>query len=205
VLRSRLSREIPDAGGRLSYADPALHADGALPGLVLTPQQARDCYRDRWLAEHLPLAAKQMLGANRQFVRAPETCRRLPELALLAGAVFPTLPRPPPPSPPASGTAAPSRPPIGSVACSPAPLFRRISPCPRDPVQKPARRCISPRASSANDGGKPTRAPTRTPRGGRLNQRRLEFALFYISDVCRGDSHRSSRARWTRNPAHRSL
>jgi hypothetical protein len=56
--------------------------------LALTPQQARDCYRDRWPVEQLPLAAKQMLGASRQFVHAPETCQRLPELALLAGAVL---------------------------------------------------------------------------------------------------------------------
>jgi hypothetical protein len=56
--------------------------------LALTPQQARDCYRDRWPVEQLPLAAKQMLGAARQFVHAPETCQRLPELALLAGAVL---------------------------------------------------------------------------------------------------------------------
>jgi hypothetical protein len=34
------------------------------------------------------LAAKQLLGAARQFVHAPETCQRLPELALLAGAVL---------------------------------------------------------------------------------------------------------------------
>jgi len=56
--------------------------------LPLTPQQARDCYRDRWPVEQLPLAAKQMLGAARQFVHAPETCQRLPELALLAGAIL---------------------------------------------------------------------------------------------------------------------
>ncbi len=56
--------------------------------LPLTPRQARDLYRDRWPVEQLPLAAKQMLGAARQFVHAPETCQRLPELALLAGAVL---------------------------------------------------------------------------------------------------------------------
>jgi hypothetical protein len=56
--------------------------------LTLTPQQARACYRDRWPVAQLPLAAKQMLGAARQFVSAPETCQRLPELALLAGAVL---------------------------------------------------------------------------------------------------------------------
>jgi len=56
--------------------------------LPLTPRAARDCYRDRWPVEQLPLAAKQMLGASRQFVHAPETCQRLPELALLAGAIL---------------------------------------------------------------------------------------------------------------------
>ncbi len=38
--------------------------------------------------EQLPLAAKQMLGAARAFVHAPETCQRLPELTLLAGAIL---------------------------------------------------------------------------------------------------------------------
>jgi len=56
--------------------------------LSRAPRAARDCYRDRWPVEQLPLAAKQMLGAARQFVHAPETCQRLPELALLAGAVL---------------------------------------------------------------------------------------------------------------------
>lgn len=56
--------------------------------LALTPRQARDCYRDRWPVEQLPLAAKQLLGASRQFVHARETCQRLPELALLAGALL---------------------------------------------------------------------------------------------------------------------
>lgn len=56
--------------------------------LPLTPRDACDSYRDRWPVEQLPLAAKQMLGAARQFVHAPETCQRLPELALLAGAIL---------------------------------------------------------------------------------------------------------------------
>jgi hypothetical protein len=33
------------------------------------------------------LAGKQMLGGARQFVFAPESCQRLPELNLLAGAM----------------------------------------------------------------------------------------------------------------------
>ena len=38
--------------------------------------------------EGLPLTAKQMLGAARQFVFAPESRQRLPELALVAGAIL---------------------------------------------------------------------------------------------------------------------
>jgi hypothetical protein len=56
--------------------------------LALTPEPVRAIYRDRWPVEQLPLAAKQMVGAARQFVHAPETCQRLPELALLAGSVL---------------------------------------------------------------------------------------------------------------------
>ena len=41
--------------------------------------------RDRWPVEHVPLAAKQMLGAHRAFVFGGESRHRLPELALLAG------------------------------------------------------------------------------------------------------------------------
>lgn len=42
-------------------------------------------YRDRWPIEQLPLAAKQMLGAERAFVFGQESRWRLPELALLGG------------------------------------------------------------------------------------------------------------------------
>jgi hypothetical protein len=40
-------------------------------------------YCDRWPIEQVPLIAKQMLGGARQFVSAPESCQRLPELTLL--------------------------------------------------------------------------------------------------------------------------
>lgn len=56
--------------------------------LALSPPVLRALYRDRWPVEQLPLAAKQMLGAARQFVHEQETCQRFPELALLAGAVL---------------------------------------------------------------------------------------------------------------------
>jgi hypothetical protein len=66
------------------WTEPLLLASSlAVPARVL-----RDLYHDRWPVEQLPLAAKQLVGAARQFVSAPETCQRLPELALLAGAVL---------------------------------------------------------------------------------------------------------------------
>ena len=56
--------------------------------LAVSARALRDLYSDRWPVEQLPLAAKQMIGAGRQFVSEPETCQRLPELALLAGAIL---------------------------------------------------------------------------------------------------------------------
>jgi hypothetical protein len=66
------------------YREPLLLATP----LALPPRAVRDLYRDRWPVEQVPLAAKQMLGAARQFVHEPETCQRLPELVLLAGAIL---------------------------------------------------------------------------------------------------------------------
>lgn len=66
------------------YTQPLLLATP----LPISSQAGRDLYRDRWPVEQLPLVAKQLLGAARQFVHAPETVQRLPELALLAGAVL---------------------------------------------------------------------------------------------------------------------
>ena len=43
---------------------------------------------DRWPVEGLSLTAKQMLGAARQFGFAPESRQRLPDLALVAGAIL---------------------------------------------------------------------------------------------------------------------
>lgn len=56
-------------------------------------------YLDRWPVQQVPLVAKQLLGLQRQFVFAPTSRQRLPELALLAAniltylaAVLPPLP-----------------------------------------------------------------------------------------------------------------
>ena len=56
--------------------------------LPIAARALRDLYLDRWPVEQLPLAAKQLLGAARAFVSAPETCQRLPEIALLAGSIL---------------------------------------------------------------------------------------------------------------------
>jgi len=63
------------------------------PLLLATPlhlngETLRKLYKDRWVVELLPLSAKQMIGAARQFVHASESVQRLPELSLLAGAIL---------------------------------------------------------------------------------------------------------------------
>ena len=55
--------------------------------LRLSGKALRGLYRDRWPVEQVPAAGKQMLGGVRQFVFASESCQRLPELNLLAGAI----------------------------------------------------------------------------------------------------------------------
>jgi hypothetical protein len=55
--------------------------------LMLSGAALRGLYRDRWPVEQIPLSGKQMLGGARQFVFAPQSCQRLPELNLLAGAM----------------------------------------------------------------------------------------------------------------------
>ena len=67
--------------------------------VALKPESVYAIYRDRWPVEQIPLSAKQMVGAHRQFVHNPESIQRLPELALLAGSIlsflaatFPAMP-----------------------------------------------------------------------------------------------------------------
>lgn len=56
-------------------------------------------YLDRWPVEQIPLVAKQMLGLHRQFVFVPESCHRLPELALLLANILTYLAAVLPPMP----------------------------------------------------------------------------------------------------------
>jgi hypothetical protein len=76
----------------------------AHPWLLACPLQLRGTdfwgfYHDRWPIEQLPLAAKHMVGAQRQFVSAEESCYRFPELSLLAGSMLTYLAATLPPIP----------------------------------------------------------------------------------------------------------
>lgn len=79
---------LPDAPpGAPTFTTVVIHAPRfAEPLLLNTPlprngAQAQAVYRDRWPVEGLPLWAKQMLGAARQFVFAEASRQRLPELS----------------------------------------------------------------------------------------------------------------------------
>ena len=85
--------DTPPAEHNLTFSVAAIYdPDFDEPWLLACPLQlsAEDLwhfYDDRWPIEQLPLAAKHMVGGHRQFVFAPESCQRLPELALLAGSI----------------------------------------------------------------------------------------------------------------------
>jgi hypothetical protein len=66
------------------FAEPLLIATR----LPLSGTDLRGLYLDRWPIEGLPLVAKVILGAGRQFVFSQECRQRLPELALLAGSLL---------------------------------------------------------------------------------------------------------------------
>lgn len=88
-----LPRTVPDPKNSTFDVYAIYDPDFEDPWLLATPvklkaESVRAIYRDRWPVEQIPLAAKQMVGAHRQFVHAPESIQRLPELALLAGSLL---------------------------------------------------------------------------------------------------------------------
>jgi hypothetical protein len=66
------------------YPEPLL----LLTNLSISGTAALSLYHHRWPIEQLPLVGKQMLGAQRQYVFAPESQQRLPELSLLASSIL---------------------------------------------------------------------------------------------------------------------
>lgn len=72
-----------------AISDPRFEAPLVLATrLDVSGADLRGLYLDRWPIEGLPLVAKVVLGTGRQFVFGKESRQRLPEVALLAGAVL---------------------------------------------------------------------------------------------------------------------
>lgn len=82
------------------FEDPLYHAPLVLGvTLRLRPATSFALYQDRWPVEQVPLAAKHMIGAHRQFVFAYQSCQRWPELALIVGGILTYLAAALPPIP----------------------------------------------------------------------------------------------------------
>lgn len=105
IWRKLILHQVLPAQNNLTFDvyaiyDPAFEQPWLLATPVaLKPESVRAIYKDRWPVEQIPLSAKQMVGAHRQFVHNSESIQRLPELALLAGsllsflaATFPAMP-----------------------------------------------------------------------------------------------------------------
>jgi|WetSurMetagenome_2_1015567.scaffolds.fasta_scaffold146414_2 hypothetical protein len=99
-----LNKTIPNQENQTFDIYAIYDPDFEQPWLVATPvrlkpQSVRAIYQDRWPVEQIPLSAKQMVGAHRQFVHNQESVQRLPELALLAGSILSFLAASFPPTP----------------------------------------------------------------------------------------------------------
>jgi hypothetical protein len=99
-----LNKTVPDPQNKkfdvYAFYDPQFKQPWLLATPVkLKPESVRAIYKDRWPVEQIPLSAKQMVGAHRQFVHNRESIQRLPELALLAGSVLSFLAATFPPTP----------------------------------------------------------------------------------------------------------
>lgn len=82
------------------FEDPLYHDPLVLGAtLSLPPATSFQLYQDRWPVEQVPLAAKHMVGAHRQFVFAVQSCQRWPELALIVGGILTYLAAALPPIP----------------------------------------------------------------------------------------------------------
>jgi hypothetical protein len=66
------------------YSEPLL----LLTNRSMSGAVALALYHERWPIEQVPLVGKQMLGAQRQYLFAPESQQRLPELSLLSSSIL---------------------------------------------------------------------------------------------------------------------
>ncbi len=88
-----LNKVTPDPQNRVFDVDAIYDPAFKQPWLLATPvnrkpERVQAMDKDCWPVEHIPLCAKQMVGAHRQVVHNPERVQRLPELALLAGSIL---------------------------------------------------------------------------------------------------------------------
>ncbi|MFZ0544567.1 MAG: hypothetical protein WAM60_03980 [Candidatus Promineifilaceae bacterium] len=104
------------------YLDPLVLATN----VTLLPETVFKMYLDRWPVEQVPLVAKQTLGLGRHFVFAPESCQRLPELALLAGNILTYLAATLPPMPTGFWDRCPKKRLVGCDVSWPKLIFQRI-------------------------------------------------------------------------------
>lgn len=99
-----LNKTVPHEKNKTFDVYAIYHPDFDQPWLLATPLKLKPesvyrIYIDRWPVEQIPLSAKQMVGAHRQFVHNKESIQRLPELALLAGSILSFLAATYPPAP----------------------------------------------------------------------------------------------------------
>lgn len=99
-----LNKVVPDPQNKTfdvyAFYDPKFKQPWLLATSVkLKAESVHAIYTDRWPVEQIPLSAKQMVGAHRQFTHNQESIQRLPELALLAGSLLSFLAATFPPTP----------------------------------------------------------------------------------------------------------
>jgi hypothetical protein len=110
------------------FADPLFKTPLVLgTNLSAAPKVIFSRYLDRWPVEQIPLAAKQLLGCQRQFVFAPTSCWRLGELAFLVGNILTWLAVLLPPQPTGYWDRHPKKHPVGYDGSWQRLFFQKIS------------------------------------------------------------------------------
>jgi hypothetical protein len=174
----------------LVFFDP-LYVDPLVLGTNLSarPETIFRLFLDRWPVEQIPLAAKQMLGLARQFVFAPTSCQRLPELALLMGNILTYLAAVSPPVPTGFWDRRPKKRPGASVAYWRRLIFHKITRLVGD-FGKSSRPLLIYRRASGLIGGLKRRAKQLPPDFRLLQPTLLRFTipefvsgLYYLPDL----------------------
>ena len=109
------------------FADPLFKTPLVLgTNLSAEPEVIFSLYLDRWPVEQIPMATKQVLGCQRQFVFAHTSCWRLGELAFLVGNILTWLAVLLPPQPTGFWDRRPKKRPDGYGGSWQRPFFQKI-------------------------------------------------------------------------------